>query len=329
VYLTGNDDSRVVNSVFARNTASSGAGLTLDSRGQTALLYLTLADEVPAQAVAIQVNNGSVGMTNTIISTFTTGLAATGSSTVVEDYNLFYGTSISMTGVPIMGTHDLDGLDPQFVDPDHDIYRLPLGSPAVNNAFNVGVYADLGGWPRPIGPGFDRGAFEVQALSLPITPNVGATLVYTSNTGTTTTVTLPPGLVTTATSMIFTTLVDTPNDTPPLSQLQFAGSVFEIEAFGAAGAISGITFTQPITIVIHYSDADVANLTEQTLKLYRFEYPPFGAGWCAIGVCRPNESQTLDTVNNIITATVYGFSKWGRMGANYPYDILLPIVLRQ
>ncbi len=140
---------------------------------------------------------------------------------------------------------------------------------------------------------------------------------------------LPPTLVTTATSMIFTNLVDLPTDTPPLSQLQFAGSVFEIAAFGAAGTISGITFTQPITIVIYYSDADVANLTEPTLKLYRFEHPPFGLGWCAIGVCRPLESQTLDMASNTLTATVYGFSKWGRMGANYPYDILLPIVLRQ
>ncbi len=76
-----------------------------------------------------------------------------------------------MTGVPIVGAHDLDGLDPQFIDPDHGIYRLPLGSPAVNNGLDAGVYTDLGGWPRPIGPGFDRGAFEVQALSLPITPN--------------------------------------------------------------------------------------------------------------------------------------------------------------
>ena len=266
MYLSGDSDSRVVNSVFARNTANTGAGLALDSRGQTTLLYLTLAYEAPAQVAAIQVNNGSVGMTDTIISTFTTGLAATAGTTVVEDYNLFYDTSISLTGVTVMGAHDLDGLDPQFVDPDHHMYRLPLGSPAVNNGLDVGVYTDLGGWPRPIGPGFDRGAFEVQALSLPITPNVGATLVYTSNTGTTTTVTLPPTLVTTATSMIFTNLVDLPTDTPPPSQFQFAGSVFEIEAFGPAGALPGITFAQPITIVIHYSDADVANLTEQTLK---------------------------------------------------------------
>ncbi len=77
MYLSGDSDSRVVNSVFARNTANTGAGLALDSRGQTTLLYLTLAYEAPAQAAAIQVNNGSVGITDTIISTFTTGVAAT------------------------------------------------------------------------------------------------------------------------------------------------------------------------------------------------------------------------------------------------------------
>ncbi len=324
LYLSGSADARIANSLFARNTGLNGAGLALNSSGRATLMYLTVAgDIIPQSGAAIKIASGTVGVTDTIVTSYTTSLLANAGVTLTADYNLFYGTA-----VPVSGTHDLIGLDPQFIDPAHDNYRLPIGSPAVNTGLDIGVYSDLGGWPRPIGSGFDRGAFEVQALGLPITPSVGATLLYTSNTGTTTTLTLPPTLVTTATSVIFTNLVELPVDAPPPTQYQFAGSVFEIDAFGPAGAIAGLTFTQPVTIVIHYSDADVAGISEAWLRLYRFEHPPFGNGWCAIGDCRPLESQTLDLANNVITATVLGFSKWGQMGLENAYEIFLPVALK-
>ena len=122
-----------------------------------------------------------------------------------------------------------------------------------------------------------------------------------------------------------------PTITAPLpSRLFLSGDPFELDAFSGDEftATQIITFSAPVTISIHYTETELGGISEQTLKLYRLEYPPFGDSWCAIGVCRPNESQTLDTVNNIITATVYGFSKWGRAGAQYAYDIFLPIVLK-
>ena len=54
---------------------------------------------------------------------------------------------------------------------------------------------------------------------------------------------------------------------------------------------------------------------------------PFGNGWCEIGVCRPQESQTVDTVNNVIKARVYGFSKWGKLGPD-GIDVFLPLILK-
>jgi hypothetical protein len=64
---------------------------------------------------------------------------------------------------------------------------------------------------------------------------------------------------------------------------------------------------------------------ELSLKLYRFE--PALNGWKPIGY-RPNETQTLDAANNLITATILGLSKFGRMGAVQEYDIYLPLIIR-
>jgi hypothetical protein len=75
-----------------------------------------------------------------------------------EDYNVFYGNGIDSYGFET-GTHSLIG-DPLFVDPLHDDYHLLLGSPAIDHGIDAGVYTDLDGNPRPIGSGFDIGAYE-------------------------------------------------------------------------------------------------------------------------------------------------------------------------
>jgi hypothetical protein len=49
--------------------------------------------------------------------------------------------------------------------------------------------------------------------------------------------------------------------------------------------------------------------------------------WKPVGF-RPNETQTLDVDNNLITATVRGFSRWGTLGATASFEIFLPLVLR-
>lgn len=328
VYLGGVDEARVVNSLFARNSAVSGAAIASTTSGRVTVLHSTIGDVALNPAEAIYVTNLSMSITDTIVTSHSIGINVADGS-ITGDYNLFYNTPISIAnGSMLPGLFNLDGADPLFVNSARDNYRLQSGSPAVNTGIDASVTKDLGGWPRPMGAGFDRGAFELQALGLPIGGNVTATLVYTSNTGTTTTVTLPPSLVTTATQMIFTNLVDQPEDAPPPNPLfKFAGSAFQIDAFGTAGAIPGITFTQPITIVIHYNDADLGGIQEGALRLYRYEHAPFGTGWCEIGVCRPNESQSVDIEHNVIVATVFGFSKWGKMGPEGG-ELYLPLILK-
>ena len=145
---------------------------------------------------------------------------------------------------------------------------------------------------------------------------------------------IPPGAVNgtvTDTVSFYYTTIDTNSITTPLpSRLKLSGDPFELDAFigDEFTATQITTFNAPVTITIHYTETDLIGINEQTLKLYRLETPPFGMGWCVVGVCRPNESQTLDAVNNLITATVTGFSRWGQMGSQFAYDLFLPVVVK-
>ncbi len=69
----------------------------------------------------------------------------------------------------------------------------------------------------------------------------------------------------------------------------------------------------------------MVGINEAQLKLYRFE--PNDVGWQPIGYWS-GETQTIDTDNKVITATILRFSKFGGMGPESGYELFLPIVLR-
>ncbi|HTP08549.1 MAG TPA: choice-of-anchor Q domain-containing protein, partial [Anaerolineae bacterium] len=332
VYFTGNGGASVANSLFARNTAGqAAAGLSLNSSSTTTLRDLTVADPASNPFEAIVVNGGTVDVKDTILTSHSIGISRT-AGTVMADYNLFYGNVVTQSSTIVPGGHDVVGLDPLFVDMASGIdnYHLRLFSPAVDAGVDAGVYTDLGGQPRPIGHGFDIGAFELQADVANIGPTVGATLNYTSSTSSATTVILPPGLVSTPTVIVFNDLVDTettPIPTLPPS-LTLSGNVFELDAFMNNTQINGITFTLPVTIVFHYSETDTTGLLNSTLKLYRYEHPPYGDGWCAVGECRSDEAQWLDVSNRIVGARLIGFSRFGHAGRMIAQKIYLPLILQ-
>ena len=136
----------------------------------------------------------------------------------------------------------------------------------------------------------------------------------------------------TGTVPIYCSLIDSTTLTLP-RRLKLAGIVFELDAdLDPVNVLPGsILFNTPVTLSVGYTDEQLAaaGITDELqLKLYRFEVPPFGTGWCEVGVCRPGESQVQDTQNNVITAVVLGFSKWGTMSLTNNYDLFLPVVLR-
>ena len=142
--------------LFVSNTAGlNGAALYLVT-GQMDLLHTTIAGPQSNPGTALFNLAATLHITNTIIANHALGIHSGGATT--EDYNLFSGNLTNTIGITL-GAHSLIG-DPHFVDPLQDDYHLRLDSPAIDHGIDAGVETDLNGSLRPIGFGFDLGAYE-------------------------------------------------------------------------------------------------------------------------------------------------------------------------
>ena len=157
--LINGSSGQVINSLFAQNSAPHGNGASIYSWGDLQIIHTTIADTSLNPGAAIYFEVGSLHITDTMILSHAVGILTSRYNTgVTEDYNLFYGNTTDRDGV-ITGTHSLNG-DPRFVDPAHDDYHLLFGSSAIDHGVDAGVYTDLDGNSRPLGNGFDIGAYE-------------------------------------------------------------------------------------------------------------------------------------------------------------------------
>ncbi len=181
--LDGN--SRLINAVLARNTAGlNGAALYFDSPGDAVVLHTTIASPTPGLGAAIYVVTGTVGITDTMIASYTVGISNTNGA-VYEDYNLFYGTT-TPTDTVTSGGNSFTG-DPAFLDPANDDYHLTTSSAAIDAGVDAGVTSDLDGAPRPYpsGGSFDIGAYEatpdvvIAKFASPEPAIAGTSLYYT------------------------------------------------------------------------------------------------------------------------------------------------------
>ena len=161
---------RLVNALFARNSAASnGAAVYLDGVFSTTILHNTIAGPTQSSAAAIDVAGaGTVGITNTVITSHSVGISRT-AGIVYEDYNLFFNTPAVTAGGVITGGHSFSG-NPAFVDPTLDDYHLGPGSAAIDEGVNAGVTDDIDEQPRPRDAGFDIGfdEFAFHVLYLPM-----------------------------------------------------------------------------------------------------------------------------------------------------------------
>src|SRR5579859_2900420 len=152
-------NGRLVNDLFAANQAGDfGDALVLASPGAVSLLHTTVASPTLGSGAAIVVVSGTVGVTDTIITSFTTGISLTGGS-AFEDYNLFFGVPITVAAGVTSGGHSLAG-NPAFKDPASDDYHITATSAARDTGTDAGVTIDFEGDPRPMGAGFDIGYDE-------------------------------------------------------------------------------------------------------------------------------------------------------------------------
>jgi len=161
--FVGPRPAHIVNTIFADNHASNGAGLFLASLGQTTILHTTIADKGLNGGTAIVIRGGVVGITDTIIASHTMGISLT-TGTVYENYNLFFGNSNNFSDTISGGVNDVSG-NPHFTNPTANDYHLSPGSAAIDKGTYVGVKTDLDGnsrLPDYGGLRVDIGAYEAE-----------------------------------------------------------------------------------------------------------------------------------------------------------------------
>jgi uncharacterized repeat protein (TIGR01451 family) len=162
-----------------------------------------------------------------------------------------------------------------------------------------------------------------ESVSVTVSPDVSQTLTYTETDGVTTTVEIPAGAVSTATEIRFTSI---PSPTAEItSGLRFGGHAFSLDAYREGQLLPDFTFTGTMTVTVHYREADVEGIDEESLALYRY-----GAshGWVELGE-EPGEGQDLNVDDNVLRAWLRSFSRFGAYGAEAPtFQVYLPLVLR-
>ncbi len=155
---------RIENTLFVKNYSTyGGAAIYLKSDGATTILHTTIADIISNTTSAIAIVAGSVEVTNTIITNHAVAIQNAGGS-ATEDFNLFFDNTNDTSGV-ISGSNSLTG-NPRFLDPTHSNYHLGPNSAAIDHGIDAGIYIDLDGKPRPVGAGFDIGAYEFQLIKV-------------------------------------------------------------------------------------------------------------------------------------------------------------------
>jgi hypothetical protein len=145
----------------------SGAAIYLNTPGTTTILHTTIADTTSNTTSAIAIVAGSVEVTNTIITNHAVAIQNAGGS-ATEDFNLFFDNTSDTSGV-INGSNSLSD-NPRFLDPAHGNYHLGPNSAAIDRGVDAGVYTDLDSNPRPVGAGFDIGAYEYQLIKVVYLP---------------------------------------------------------------------------------------------------------------------------------------------------------------
>ncbi|MCC7361813.1 MAG: hypothetical protein IT317_20185 [Anaerolineales bacterium] len=162
--LLANGDLRLVNSLLADNVAVDQPGQAVwyaVTGGESVVLHSTFAAASSISGTAVYLELGTLGVTNTIVASYTSGLVE-GSGTLYEDYNLFFNVGSPASGAT-SGSHHPTG-DPLFANPAAYDYHLGGGSPAIDAGANAGVTDDFDGDARPLGLGFDLGYDELVEL---------------------------------------------------------------------------------------------------------------------------------------------------------------------
>ena len=109
----------------------------------------------------------------------------------------------------------------------------------------------------------------------------------------------------------------------PYSGYAFAGHTFRVDAYRDGQALSNLDFQTPVSVTIHYSDADVQGLNEDSLTLRYWD----GSMWSSSGITVIER----DMANNRFVATITHLSEFALFAQTQSVGstIYLPAILRQ
>ncbi len=134
-------------------------------------------------------------------------------------------------------------------------------------------------------------------------PPSGGTLTYSNTQGISATVQFPAGALVVTETVSYVPLDDLPTD----------GLAFAL--------VPNLTFSQPVTITLHYRDEDIIGMDENNLMLYNFDWST--NSWVSANPCGGYSRNSID---NILEAAVCHFSDYGMM--DWLYEIFLPITIK-
>lgn len=137
--------------------------------------------------------------------------------------------------------------------------------------------------------------------------------------------TIPAGSVN-DTLVILPTPMDNPSN-PISSGLRFAGQAFSLQAFLNGVLQETYTFSNPVSIRVPYTDADVQGINEETLRLYYWDEDAMV--WRnAAGTCTPSSAEQIDPDANIFETAICHLTDFALKGESASQDVFLPLVLK-
>jgi CSLREA domain-containing protein len=311
----------VANCTLYGNDAGSAAGGIENYEGAMTIANSTLsANSAATGGGVVNSSLGTLHLVNSIVADSTSGgdcvdsgPLATNIHNLIED-----GTcSPTLTGDPVLGSLADNG-GPTLT------MALGDGSPAIDAGDDVVCPAtDQRGVVRPLdgdGDGTtacDIGAYEREPLlSVTVDQNVGGMLTYTDTQGNATIIEVPPGAVTEPTTLAYRPVV--PSTGPP--GFRFAGHGFDLDAYRDDVLLPGLTFSVPVTITLHYSEADLGGMDETLLVLERWNDEDHE--WVD-AACGPYDRHPDE---DWLAVPICHLSRFGLFGT---YRVYVPVVMKE
>jgi len=321
------------NNVIAKNVMMGDASWFL-SGGSAVLVYFGQSAELIHNTIvgnrcpngdgsAVLVYHSSVvTLTNNILVSHTLGITVASDCTATLEATLWGAGAWANradwggTGKVATGTINV-WRDPSFVDPLNDDYHIRFTSPAVDAGVEAGVAGDLDGEARPFNAAPDIGADEWATVEAVAEPDSVSAITATAG-GLTTTVEIPAGAVTEVTTLEYTALAEPAQ--PSRGEFAFAGHAFRLEAYQGGELRPGFVFAQPVTVTVHYADADVAGLDESLLVLeyWNEDIEMWEDAACGLYDRHPDE--------NWLAVPICHLSRFALFGRRY--IVYLPLLLR-